>query len=123
MNEKVIVMTNQTINKGNVKIDSLLQNARENHDVLQSELCEATGLTKKSYFGCKTWRIKSQYPYAVSFKEACTITRKYYRLHNNEPPDRIYAEILTYTVPAREGRSDKRNIKPKSTVWFVYRVA
>lgn len=65
----------------------------------------------------------NKHTYVVSFKEACTITRKYYRLHNNEPPDRIYAEILTYTVPAREGRSDKRNMKPKSAVWFVYRVA
>lgn len=61
--------------------------------------------------------------YAISFKEACTITRKYYRLHNNEPPNRIYAEILAYIVPIREGRSDKRNMKPKSAVWFVYCVA
>ena len=65
----------------------------------------------------------NKHTYVVSFKEACTITRKYYRLHNNEPPDRIYAEILAYTVPVREGRSDKRNLKPKSAVWFVYRVA
>lgn len=65
----------------------------------------------------------NKYNYAVSFKEACTITRKYYRLHNTEPPDRIYTEILAYTVPIREGRSDKRNMKPKSAVWFVYRVA
>ena len=68
-------------------------------------------------------RYDNKHIHVVSFKEACTITRKYYRLHNNEPPDRIYAEILTYTVPAREGRSDKRNMKPKSAVWFVYRVA
>lgn len=65
----------------------------------------------------------NKHKYAVSFKEACTITRKYYRLHNNEPPNNIYAEILAYTVPIREGRTDKRNIKPKSSVWFVYRVA
>lgn len=37
----------------------------------------------------------NKHTYAVSFKEACTITRKYYRLHNNEPPDRIYAEIFS----------------------------
>ena len=65
----------------------------------------------------------NKYTYTISFKEACTITRKYYRLHNDEPPDRIYAEILAYTIPIREGRSDKRNMKPKSAVWFVYRVA
>ena len=34
-----------------------------------------------------------------------------------------YAEILAYTVSLREGRSDKRNMKPKSAVWVVYRVA
>ena len=65
----------------------------------------------------------NKHTYAISFKEACTITRKYYRLHNNEPPDHIYAEILAYTVPIRKGRSDKRDMKPKSAVWFMYRVA
>lgn len=65
----------------------------------------------------------NKYNYAVSFKEACTITRKYYRFHNTESLKRIYTEILAYIVPIREGRSDKRNIKPKSSVWFVYRVA
>ena len=64
-----------------------------------------------------------KYNYAISFKEACTLTRKYYRLHNTEPPDHIFIEILAYTVPIRPGRTDKRHIKPKSSVWFVYRVA
>lgn len=45
-NEKVVVMANRTINEKNVKIGKLLQNARKRHDFLQSELCEATGLTK-----------------------------------------------------------------------------
>lgn len=44
----------------------------------------------------------NKHTYTISFKEACIITRKYYRLHNNEPPDRIYAEILAYTIPIRE---------------------
>ncbi len=65
----------------------------------------------------------NKYAYAVSFKEACVITRKYYRFYNTESPERIYAEILSYTVPIREGRTDKRNLKPKSSIWFVYRVA
>ncbi len=64
-----------------------------------------------------------KHPYAVDFKMACFITRKYYRLHNTEPPDKIFTEILAYTNPVRFGRSDKRNIIPKSAVWFVYRVA
>lgn len=45
-NEKVVVMANRTINEKNVKIGRLLQNARKRHGVLQSELCETTGLTK-----------------------------------------------------------------------------
>lgn len=72
----------------------------------------------------KVSRPKSnKYNCAISFKDACTITRKYYRFHNTEPPDLIYAELLSYTVPVRKGRSDIRNIKSKSSVWFVYRVA
>lgn len=39
-------MINRTIDEENGKIGRLLQNARESHGVLQSELCEATGLTK-----------------------------------------------------------------------------
>ena len=39
-------MANRTIDEENVKIGRLLQDARESHGVLQSELCEATGLTK-----------------------------------------------------------------------------
>ena len=54
---------------------------------------------------------------------ACLIVRKYYQLHNNSPPDDMLVEILAYTNPVREGRQDKRNIKPKTAVWFLYRVA
>lgn len=46
MNEKTVVMANRTIDEENVKIGRLLQDARESHGVLQSELCESTGLTK-----------------------------------------------------------------------------
>lgn len=47
-----------------------------------------------------------KYPYAIDFKMACLIVRKYYRLHNEKPPDEMFAEILAYTVPIRAGRSD-----------------
>lgn len=46
MNEKMVVMTNRTIDEENVKIGGLLPDAQESHDVLQSELCETIGLTK-----------------------------------------------------------------------------
>lgn len=72
----------------------------------------------------KTTRpVNNKHDYAVSFKDACTITRKYFRLHSNAPPDNIYAEMLAYIVPIRLGRSNKRNVRAKSTVWFTYRVA
>lgn len=64
-----------------------------------------------------------KYPYVIDFKMACLIVRKYYRLYNNKPPNEMFVEMLAYTVPVRAGRSDKRNLKPKSAVWFVYRVA
>lgn len=66
---------------------------------------------------------QKKYKYVLSFKDAVTLVRKYFRLHAHEPPDRIYAELLGYTRPVVSGRSDKRNMKPKSAVWFVYRVA
>lgn len=64
-----------------------------------------------------------KYAYVISFKDAVTLTRNYYRLYCKSPPDRIYAEMLSYTRPVVSGRQDKRNMKPKSAVWFVYRVA
>lgn len=64
-----------------------------------------------------------KYKYVVSFKDAVTIVRKYFKLFNTDPPEKIYAELLNYTRPVIPGRSDKRNVKPKSAVWFVYRVA
>ena len=39
-------MAKRVIEEENVKIGRLLQEARESHGVLQSELCDATGLTK-----------------------------------------------------------------------------
>lgn len=66
---------------------------------------------------------ENKHSYVVDFKMATKITRKYFRIHRNDPPDRIYVEILSYTVPVREGRQDKRNMKSKTAIWFVYRVA
>lgn len=71
----------------------------------------------------KVPQVNHKYPYAVDFKMACLVVRKHYRLHSNEPPNILYTEILSYIVPIREGRADKRNMKSKSAVWFVYRVA
>lgn len=64
-----------------------------------------------------------KYEYVVSFKDAVTIVRKYFRLYCKDPPNKIYAEILSYTRPLVSGRADIRNMKPKTAIWFVYRVA
>ena len=66
---------------------------------------------------------QKKYKYVLSFKDTVTLVIKYFRLHAREPPDRIYAELLCYTRPVVSGRADKRNMKPKSAIWFVYRVA
>lgn len=66
---------------------------------------------------------KKKYRYVISFKDAATIVRKYFRLFCKDPPDRIFTELLSYTRPVQSGLADKRNMKPKSAVWFVYRVA
>lgn len=63
-------------------------------------------------------------PYAIDFKMACSIIRKYFRLYNTQALNNIHAEILSYINPVRLGRKDKRkNVKAKSAIWFVYRVA
>ena len=65
-----------------------------------------------------------KYPYAIDFKMACKVVRKYYRLWCSLPFENIFAEILTYINPVRIGRKDKRKtVRPKSAIWFVYRVA
>ena len=65
-----------------------------------------------------------KYPYAVDFKMACMIIRKYFRLYNLLPLTDIAAEIVSYINPVRIGRADKRkSVKSKSAIWFVYRVA
>lgn len=55
-----------------------------------------------------------KYPYAIDFKMACLIVRKYYRLHNNEPPDMMLIEMLAYTVLVRAGCSDKYMVPIKT---------
>lgn len=67
-------------------------------------------------------QIYNKHPYAIDVKMTCPIIRKYYRLCNDKPPDEMFIEMLAYAVPVRAGRSDKRNLKLKSAVWFMYRM-
>ena len=61
--------------------------------------------------------------YALDFKMACHLVRHYFHRKNNKPYGCIFDELLRYINPIRLGRQDKRKMKPKSAVWFVYRVA
>ena len=61
--------------------------------------------------------------YAVDFKMACYIVRRFFHRLNARPYEKMYEEIGGYINPIRLGRSDKRKMKSKPPVWFVYRVA
>lgn len=65
----------------------------------------------------------TKYQYAIDFKMACLSTRRFFRLHSNEPITKLYEELLRYKQPIRLGRQDERNIKTKSAIAFAYRVA
>ena len=68
-------------------------------------------------------QVNHKYDYAIDFKMACLITRKYFNMYCNKSHNDLLVEIIGYIVPIRPNRRDKRNMKPKSAVWFVYRVA
>lgn len=65
-----------------------------------------------------------KYTYIINFKMSCRIIHKQY---NYSSTDIIFLKILRrisrYTVLIRPDRKDKRNIKVKSPVCFLYRVA
>lgn len=64
-----------------------------------------------------------KHEYAVDFKMACCAVRRYYRMYPPEPDGDVYADILSYLTPVRSGRKDKRRLRYKPAVWFLYRVA
>ena len=64
-----------------------------------------------------------KHAYAIDFKMACMLTRKYFALWSKLDYQNILVEMLLYINPVRPNRADKRNLKTKPAVWFVYRVA
>ena len=88
-------------------------------------------LWKKNFLESQsTWKQKTESlskviikPLLSGTKIACLITRKYFNMYCNKPYNDLLVEIIGYIVPIRPNRRDKRNMKPKSAVWFVYRVA
>lgn len=64
-----------------------------------------------------------KYDYLINFKMSCMIIHKRYGQYSKPDYERILIEIGHYVVPVRPGRKDQRNIKSKTSVYFVYRVA
>ena len=64
-----------------------------------------------------------KYRYAIDFKMACMAVRRHYRLYPDDPDGDVFADMLSYINPVRPGRADKRRLRYKPAVWFVYRVA
>lgn len=62
------------------------------------------------------------YAYAVNMKMATYLCRKFY-CDAGADGAKLMRDIARYTEPIRPGRRDARNIKAKSFVGFVYRVA
>lgn len=62
--------------------------------------------------------------YAINFKQSCFIIQSMYLNSSlSEVFERILIQISHYTIPIRPGRKDRRNMKPKSAVYYSYRVA
>ena len=65
----------------------------------------------------------TRYAYQVNFTVAIHICRYFLRVENNVPPPNVEALIHKNILPVRPGRKDKRKIRSKTAVCFVYRVA
>ena len=98
--------------------------AAEEWEEAQTETTDqATENTETVAVG-KAAKEDTKYPYAIDSKMACLSTRRFFRLHCNEQPiTKLYEELLKYKQPVKLGRQDERNVRVKSAVGFVYRVA
>lgn len=64
-----------------------------------------------------------KWTYQVNYTMAIHICRDFYRHHGKEPPPDIEPLIEKFILPVRPNRKDKRKMKPKSVVYFLYRVS
>ena len=64
-----------------------------------------------------------KWSYQVNYTMAIHICRDFYRHYRSEPPPNVELLIKKYILPVRPNRKDSRKIKPKSVVYFLYRVA
>ncbi len=61
--------------------------------------------------------------YVIDFTMSVHIFRDYYSRKINAPPDEMFADLETYRHIIKNGRHNIRVLKPKSAVYFTYRVA
>jgi hypothetical protein len=61
--------------------------------------------------------------YQVNFTVTVHLCKRFLRTQRNETPPNIEALIRKNILPIRPGRKDKRNLRSKSAVSFLYRVA
>lgn len=64
-----------------------------------------------------------KWSYQVNFTMGFYICLDYFRHPNNNSPPQLENLISKYILPIRPNRTDKRKLKPKSVVGFIYRVA
>ncbi|MCR5272602.1 MAG: IS4 family transposase [Lachnospiraceae bacterium] len=64
-----------------------------------------------------------KWAYQVNFTMGFTICLDYFRHPNINSPPNLENLISQYILPIRPDRADKRKLKPKSVVGFLYRVA
>lgn len=65
---------------------------------------------------------ENKWTYQANFTMGIHICVDFFRYRGKEPPD-VEKLISRYILPVREGRVDVRKLKPKSAVFFLYRVA
>jgi hypothetical protein len=65
----------------------------------------------------------TKHGYQANFTVAIQICIYFFRCRDNVSPPDVEALIQKNILPVRNGRKYNRNIKPKSTVSFIYRVA
>ncbi|SFU73936.1 IS4 family transposase [Butyrivibrio sp. INlla21] len=64
------------------------------------------------------------YSYKINFTNAVYLIMMSFRNTDNRPPPvTLETDIQSYIIPVRPGRKDERNLKPKSAIYFMYRVA
>lgn len=64
-----------------------------------------------------------KHTYQVDFAQAFHICRSFYRARADAVKWCVEAKIAKYILPVRPDRQDKRKLKPKAVVYFLYRVA